>query len=201
MRSVVTQERGASLVELLVSTLFVSILMAISYSFARAALMTARLQAIKSDAQEVTVMALDIMTRELRMAGFSAAGTPLPPLRIAAPDRIEVATDFNGDGDTDDSNELIGYTFDDSTHQLKRATGGASPQPFVRNMAAAGFHFAYFDVDGAEIPAGATGLALAQLGRTHRIDMTLQVEFANPDPNSRTPLRSTVSGSVCLRNQ
>jgi hypothetical protein len=29
----------------------------------------------------------------------------------------------------------------------------------------------------------------------------LQVELPNPSPGAAAPLRSTVSGSVCLRNQ
>jgi hypothetical protein len=181
--------------------MFISILMAISYSFARAALMTSRVQAIKSDAQEATVMTLDVMVRELRMAGFSAAGVPLPPLRAAAPDRVDVVSDLNGDGDTTDSNERIAYSYDETAHQLKRATGGASPQPFVRNVAPMGFRFAYFDTAGAEITPGSAGMTAAELLRVHRIDLALRLEFTNPDPAATAPLRSAAFTSVCLRNQ
>jgi type II secretory pathway component PulJ len=201
MRSRASRQDGSSLVELLVSTVFVSIMMAISYSFARAALMTARVQAIKSDAQEATVMALDIMAHELRMAGFSAAGTSLPPIRTAAPDRVDVVDDLNGDGDTADSNERITYSYDDEAHEVRRATAGGSPQPFVRNVAPMGFHLSYFDAAGIEIPTGSTGIAPTQLQHVHRIDVVLQVEFANPDPNVVAPLRSGMSTSICLRNQ
>lgn len=194
-------QRGTSLVELLVATLFVSTLMAISYTFARAAFMTARVQQAKSEAQEATVMALDIMVRELRMAGFSADGAALPPLRAAAPDRVEVVADLNGDGDTADSNERIAYSYDDTSHQLMRATGGASPQPFVRNVPSTGFRLSYFDVAGTEIPAGSAGMTAAQLRCVHRIDLAVRVEVANPDPNVAAPLRSAVASSVCLRNQ
>lgn len=201
MKRRAASQRGMSVVELLLSTVFVSILMAISYTFARAALMTSRVQAIKSDAQEATVMALDIMAHELRMAGFSAAGASLPPLRTAAPDRVDVVCDLNGDGDTTDSNERVAYSYDDAAHELKRATGGASPQPFVRNVAPMGFHLSYFDTGGSEIPAAATGMTAAELLRVHRIDVALQVEFTNPDPNVAAPLRSALTSSICLRNQ
>lgn len=196
-----TQQHGASLVEVLVSTVFVSILMAISYSFARAALMATRVQAVKSDAQETTVMALDVMARELRMAGFSGAGATLQALRAAGPDRVEVAMDLTGDGDTDDSNERIAYSYDVDARQLRRATGGASPQPFIGNVAPSGFQLSYFDGAGAEIPTGSTGMTSEQLLRVHRIDVALQVQFPNPDPNVAAPLRAAVSTSVCLRNQ
>jgi len=196
-----TYQRGTSLAELLLSTAFVSILMAISYTFARAALMTSRVQAVKSDAQEATVMALDIMAHELRMAGFSAAAVSLPPLRAAAPDRIDVVCDLNGDGDTTDSNERVAYSYDDVVHEVKRATGGASPQPFLHNVAPLGFHLSYFDAAGNEIPAATAGMPAADLVRVHRIDVALQVEFTNPDPNVAMPLRSAMTSSICLRNQ
>jgi len=201
MRSRRPHQDGSTLVELLVSTVFVSIIMAISYTFARAALVTARVQAVKSDAQEATVMALDIMAHELRMAGFSAAGTSLAPIRAAAPDRVDVVSDLNGDGDTDDSNERISYSYDDEAHEVRRATGGGSPQPFVRNVAPTGFRLLYFDAAGIEIPTDATGMPPTQLKRVHRIDVVLRVEFANPDPNVVAPLRSDMSTSICLRNQ
>ena len=201
MRFAGTPQYGASLVEVLVSTFFVSVLMAISYGFARAALMATRVQAAKSDAQETTVMALDVLARELRMAGFSAAGASLQGLRVAASDHIDVAMDLTGDGDTDDSNERIAYSYDPAARQLRRATGGASPQPFISNVTPLGFQLSYFDAAGAEIAAGATGMAPEQLLRVHRIDVALQVQYPNPDPNSAAPLRSAVSTSVCLRNQ
>ena len=195
------QEHGASLVEVLVSTVFVSILTAISYSFARATLVTTRVQAVKSDAQETTVMALDVMARELRMAGFSAAGTWLQPLRAAGSDRVEIAMDLTGDGDTDDSNERIAYSYDAAARQLRRATGGASPQPFIGNVAPNGFLLSYFDAAGVEIAAGSVGMTPEQLLRVHRVDVALQVQHPNPDPNATSPLGSAVFTSVCLRNQ
>jgi hypothetical protein len=201
MRSGGTRQHGTSLVEVLVSTVFVSILMAVSYSFARAALMATRLQAVKSDAQETTVMALDVMARELRMAGFSAAGAPPQALRAAAPEHVEVAMDLSGDGDTDDSNERIAYSYDGAAQQLRRATGGGSPQPFIGNVPPLGFHLSYFDAAGVEMAAGSAGMTPEQLLRVHRIDVALQLQHPNPDPNVAAPLHTAVATSVCLRNQ
>lgn len=193
-------QHGATLLELLTSTLFVSILMAISYTFARAALMSARVQEVKSEAQEATVMALDLLARELRMAGYSAVGDPLTAIREAATDRIEVACDLNGDGDTADANEVIAYGYDATTHELTRSTGGGSPQPFVGNVPAGGVQFAYFDATGQAIP-GESGLTSTDRKRIHRIDVVVHVELANPDPAAKQALTSTAATSVCLRNQ
>jgi len=192
--------RGATLVELLVSTLFLSILMGMSYTFARAALMSARVQEVKSEAQEVTVMALDILTRELRMAGCGTAAKPVAAVRAAAAERVEVASDLNGDGDTADSNEIIAYSYDVTKQSLMRATGGGSPQPLVRNIARNGLRFSYFDASGAEIVAGPAGMATGDRGRVRRIDVILHVEIPNPDPWAVAPLTSNVAGSITLRN-
>jgi hypothetical protein len=44
-------------------------------------------------------------------------------------------------------------------------------------------------------------LTPADRRRIHRIDVQLQVELPNPSPGNAAPLRSTASGSACLRNQ
>jgi type IV pilus assembly protein PilW len=192
---------GSTLVELLMSTLFVSLLMAMSYSFARAAVMSARVLEIKSESQEVAVMALDVMVRELRMAGFSAAAQPLAAMRAADREYVEVAADLNGDGDTDDPNELIAYSYDAQQHELMRATGGGSPQPLARHVPLNGLRFAFFDAAGSEMPVTSGGMTAEERLRIHRIDARLRVELSNPDPRATQPLTTTVSISACLRNQ
>lgn len=194
-------ERGTTLVELLTSTLFVSLLAAMSYSFARAAWMSARVQEMKSDAQEATVMTLDIMAHDLRTAGFSAKGVPVVAVRQASRSGVAIAADLNGDGDIDDASERVAYTYDQSKHALMRATGAGSPQPFVRDVAPDGVQFGFFDRQGSEIVPAADGVPAEALGRIHRIDVSLRVEITNPDPRVATPLWSAMSTSICLRNQ
>jgi Tfp pilus assembly protein PilW len=196
----VTASAGSSLVELMISTLLLAILMAISYSFARAAFLSIRAQDAKSDAQEVMLMAVDLLTRELRLAGFSAAGGPLEAVRSAARERVEVAADFDGDGATDGPNELIAYSYNEEKRQLVRATGGASPQPLVRNVPPGGLRFTFFDASGSEIPSDCA-MAADQRKRIHRIDAVLQIESPNADAVGDAPSVSTVSTSICLRNQ
>jgi hypothetical protein len=194
-------QRGTTLVEVLTSSLFVSILVAMSYGLTRATLRSWRIQEAKSEAQEVTVMALDVLARDLRVAGFSAAAAPVVGIRSAGREHIEVASDLNGDGDTTDANELIAYAYDDLKHQLTRATGGASPQPFVLNVLSGGVQFSFFDANGSELSTAAGDLTATACRRVHRIDMLLRVDIPNPSPDLSTPLTSTVSSSVCLRNQ
>jgi hypothetical protein len=184
----------------MVSTMVLGMLMAMSSSFARAAFLSVRAQDAKTDAQEVMLMAIDLLTRELRLAGFSAAGGWVEAVRSAAPQRVEVAADFNGDGATDDPNEVIAYSYNQEKQQLVRATGGGSPQPLVRNVPPDGLRFTFFDASGGELSADG-GLPQEQRRRIHRIDVVLQIESPNGDAPRGAPLVSTVSASICLRNQ
>jgi len=192
---------GATLIELLASLLLMSILMAMAYGFARAALMSVRVQEVKSEVQEVSTMAVDILARELRMAGFSAAAGAMTAVAVALPDRVEIASDFNGDGDSADTNEVIAYSYDAAKQQLMRATGGGSPQPFARNVAPAGVQFTFFDAAGTQIPAAASGLSAEDRQRIRRVDVLLRLEIPHPDPTVSLPVASTVSNSVYLRNR
>ena len=194
-------QRGTTLVEVLTSSLFVSILVTMSLSFTRATLRSWRIQEAKSEAQEVTVMALDVMARDLRGAGFSAVAAPVMGVRSAGHDHIVVAADLNGDGDTADANEVIGYAYDAVKGELTRATGGASPQPFVLHVPPGGVQFSFFDATGNPLSTAARDLSAAECHRVHRIDMMLRVDIPNPNPDDATPLSSTVSSTVCLRNQ
>lgn len=189
-----------SVIEVLAGTLCLSILLAMSYAFARSAFTSVRVQDAKADAQEGTLMAVDLLTRELRMAGYSATGAPITGVRGADPERVEVATDFDGDGDSDETNELVAFSYNAEKRQLVRSTGGASPQPFVRNVPPGGLRFAFFDADGAEMLSPAGGMSLAERRRIHRIDVVLRTE-SPADPAGASPAVSIVSTSICLRNQ
>lgn len=196
----VAASAGSSLVELMISTMFITVLMAMSYTFARAVFLSVRVQDAKSDAQELLLMATDLLTRDLRLAGFSASGQPLEAVRAATRERVEVAADFDGDGATDDPNELIAYSYSAEKRELMRATGGASPQPLVPDVPPGGLEFTFFDANGTEIP-GDGAITTEQRRRIHRIDVVLQTELPNTDAAGREPLVSAVSTSICLRNQ
>ena len=192
-------QRGSTLIELLTSTVFLSILMAMSYSFARATFLDARVQELQAEVQESSTMALDVLVREVRMAGFSARGDPLVGIRDAQTDRLDFVSDFNGDGDVSDTNEHIVYEYDDRRHQVTRATGGGSPQPFVRNVPDDGWQLRFFDAAGSSLVPGAAGLSSADREAIRRIDVALTLEL--PNPSTGEPIRSLVEGSICLRNQ
>jgi len=199
MTAVGADDRGASLAELLTSLLFLAIVSAISYTFVRAAFMSAQRQAAKGEAQEVTLATIDLLARDVRMAGFSAAAAPLAGLRAAGSEYVEVVCDLNGDGDVADSNEQIAYSYDAPARQLMRATGGSSPQPVARNVSSV--RFGYVDGNGTSIGPLVGGLSPEQRARVRRVDVELTVELPNPEAAAGRALTSTATTSIQLRNR
>ena len=192
-------DAGTTLAEVLVAALFLSILSTMTVSFVRSALLSVRTLAVKSAVQEEVVMVVDLMRREVRMAGFGGSGQPVAGMRAARRDAITVASDVTGDGDTADANELVTFAYDAARAQLVRGTGGASPQPFVSDVPPDGVEFRYFAADGAELPAVANPDAL-QSAAIRRVDVRVEVARPNPDPRAARPLRSVIRAAIGRRN-
>lgn len=187
-----------TLVEALTATLFVCWVSAMSYSFTRAALFHARAQETRRQMEQAHVLTIDVLSREVRQAGFSAAGESLAGLRSASAQHVEVVADLNGDGDVDDSNERISYLYDGSKRSVMRATGGGSPQPFLRNVPDGGFHLEFADRQG--ISLGTDG-ALDAEARSRVASIALDLKVAASLPERLTSRPTQLRMSVGLRNR
>lgn len=136
-------------------------------SFATAAIIMAfRSQDASSIVQETvtsmqqnTIAAMDIMSQELRMAGYDPTGTGTPGFITASSSLIRFTADLNGDGDVNDANEDISYGFKTSSPSddddmngiannppgvadLRRDTGGGM-QSMSEGVEAFNFAYAY----------------------------------------------------------
>jgi type II secretory pathway component PulJ len=187
-----------TLAEALTATIFVSWVSAMSYSFTRAALHNARAQEARRELEQAHVLAADILMRELRQAGFSAAGELLSGVRSASARHIEVAADLNGDGDVDDANERVSYRYDADKRCIMRATGGGSPQPFLRNVPEDGFRLQYADRDGQWL---GTGGAVDAESRARIASIMIHLEVAGVPPDRSSLRPAQVELNVSLRNR
>ena len=150
--SIENRERGFTFIELLIAMAVGGILLA-------AVVSTFVLQHKSYDVQEqVTEMvqttraAMDMISREIRMAGYDPTGACFDGIPYSAT-QLQIGADLGGakpndppDGDTNDSNENITYSYDFKNFQIDRDTGGGR-QPFAENIQA--FSFAYLDRDGS----------------------------------------------------
>ncbi|MCX5882194.1 MAG: hypothetical protein NTU74_10450, partial [Deltaproteobacteria bacterium] len=85
--------------------------------------------------------------------------------------RLEILADLTGDGDTDDENEKIIYTFDSANKMIRRNTGGGA-QPFAENIQA--FSFSYFDADDNPVTTDAA---------IRKIRITITARTVKSDPH------------------
>lgn len=172
------QEHGFTLIELLIA-------MAISTIVLGAVVSTFVIQQKSYAVQEqITEMvqtaraAMDMMSREIRMAGYDPKGAGFYGVPYSA-SQLQILADLRGDnagdppdGYTDDSNENITYAYYDATDQIKRKTGGGYFQPFAENIQT--FSFVYLNSDGSPTTTTAD---------IRQIRITITARTAKRDPN------------------
>lgn len=135
---------GFSLIELMVSIAISGIaLAAITTTFAS--------QSQSYDVQEQLVemqqnarAAMDIITREVRMAGYSPTGASFDGVHYHG-DKIHIRADLNADGDHNDENEDTMYSYDAANLRIQRSVN-AGEQLLADNIQA--FTLAYLDNNG-----------------------------------------------------
>ena len=160
---------GFTLVELLVVLSLQGILLgAVVMSFT-SQLTVHRRQEQMSEMQQVARAALDLMTREARMAGYNPRGVELVGT-THDPGALRILADLNGDGDTTDSNENIVYAHDPATLRLTRNTGGGR-QSVAEQVEA--FALEYRDQNGVATEVGA---------EIRQLWIQITTRIAQPDP-------------------
>jgi len=174
------KESGFTLVELLIAmTIGLIILTALSSTFL--------IQRDAYDDQEQIAemvqnarAVMDMMTREIRLAGYDPTGTmqrsnPTNADFVGIPynaNKLEIFADLNGDADTDDTNEYIKYTMDsDYPFEIRRDTGGGR-QEFALNIQS--FPFVYFDSNGNSTTTTAN---------IRQVRITITARTSKPDRN------------------
>ena len=160
---------GFTLIELLVVLSVQGILLgAVVMSFT-SQLKSHRQQEQMSEMQQVARAAIDLVTREVRMAGYHPTGAEFAGTTYD-PGALRIVADLNGDGDTTDANENVVYAHDPTTLRLTRDTGGGR-QSVAEQVEA--FTFEYRDANGAPTELG------AQIRQVH-VRITTRTARADP---------------------
>jgi Tfp pilus assembly protein PilW len=189
-------DRGFTLAEILVTTTFAVLFGALVFSFSQSAFRAARAQQALSEAQDTAHLALSLLSRDLRQAGFTPGGAPLLGLARAENGAVALRCDLNGDGDTGDSGESVSWQESPTRGTLTRASGAASPQPVADHLSIGSLRFDYVDADGARLEPGEHGLSADERWRVRRVDVTFELAV----PHLLAPVRVRVEASVEMRN-
>jgi len=194
------RENGFTLIELLIAmALTIVIIAALSNAF----ISQRKTYAVQVQVSEMTQnarAAIDMITREIKMAGFAPTGydetatvPPFPKMQrkdstvssfVGIPynaTQLQIIADLNGDGETDgttsddDANEEIIYTYNPTDKQIERNTGDGN-KIFSENIDS--FSFKYFKKDGnGEVNSS------AEEGDIRQIEITITATTDKPDPN------------------
>jgi len=171
----VTKAHGFTLVEVLISLAAGSILLSAVVSILVLQQQSYDVQDQAAEMVQTTRAALDMIAREIRMAGFDPTGAGFDGISYN-PSHLCIAADFRGvlpndppDGDIDDPSERIIYCYEAKNLQIDRNTGGGN-QPFAENIQE--FVFTCLDAQGnpTTTPADIRQVRVTITGRTLRPD-------------------------------
>ena len=118
--------------------------------------------------------ALDVMTRELKMAGYKPNGGAFDGVTYGTT-QLLIQADLDSSGTISTSstaNEQITYAYDSSNNQITRKQGTGTAEVLADNITA--FTFSYYDASGASTTTSANI-------RQVKVDITAKT--AKPDPN------------------
>ena len=166
--------KGFTLVELMVSMgIGMVILAAVTTTFmSQTRIYNAQEQI--NEMQQNARGALDILSRELKMAGYKPNGGGFNGVTYSTT-QLRVQADLNSDGAISTSstaNEQITYAFDNANQQITRAVGSGSAQILAEHISA--FTFNYLDSAGAATTVSAN---------IRQVTISITAKTAKPDPN------------------
>lgn len=187
----VRSQKGFTLIELLISmAIGLSIMGVLGSTFT----MQRDIYGIQEQIMEAVQTArasMDMMTREIRMAGYDPTGVGINGITYDT-SQLRILADLNGDGATTGPNEDITYAHFDETDQIKRKTGNGYFQPFAESIQT--FTFSYLNS-----ALGSTS-ATADI-RAVRIRITARTEKPDPDyPDNNGYRTMTLAGYVTPPN-
>jgi type IV pilus assembly protein PilW len=119
--------------------------------------------------------ALDVIGRELKMAGYRPTGMTLTGVTYSTA-QLQIQADVNGDGlltpVASEPNEVVIYAFDSTNRQITRKDGSNSALVLADNITQ--FTFAYLD---------SAGTATTTTANIRQVRVSITAQTAKPDPD------------------
>lgn len=193
-------ESGFTLVELLITMVISGIIMAGVY-----AAYTVN-QKVYTEQQHVVYMqqniraSLQMLGREIRMAGYNPAGGSGAGIVDALPGQVQFTMDLNEDNDVDDPDEDVTYRLylSDGVQKLGRDdnTDAQAIQAVAEHIDAIEFYYTLVKKSGASVTVSQKlNPTAAELSEIQAVTMSILARAANPDPKfTNTMTYKTASG-------
>ena len=176
-------DRGFTLVELMIAMAVGLVLLGAMYGVFTMHNKIFGTQEQIAEMQQTARTAMDMMTREIRMAGYDPLGSAGAGVVSAASNAINFTLDItdnagtgSSDGDTGDSNENITYSLYtpvDGIQKLgRKSTASATNEPVAEHVQSLAFQY-----------RDASGTITTVAANVRRIQVALTVRTARPDPD------------------
>ncbi len=198
----VRQSAGFTLIEVLVSCLLMLIVTATIFGAYRFQMFALKTQETQLEAQQAARGMIDLMSRELRQAGYDpTCAKTFAGIVNAQPQLLQLQFDSNADG-VIGAGESVTYSYDADLQQIGRSAGG-SAVPLISAVPAGALTFSYYDGTGTLLaPSGNPAvLSATQRAAVRRVKIVLRVQRTNPDPLNASSVVSNVVSNVDLRNR
>lgn len=168
------KEHGVTLIELVIGLAITMILMGIAISIFNVQRKSYSMQEQVTEMQQTVRTAMDMMVREIRMAGYDPTNAGFVGIATNTTTLLRILSDLDGNGTTNGSYEDITFRYydaNDATYprQIKRDIGGGF-QPLAENMD--GCNFLYYDANGIETTTASSirQIRITLTGRTTNAD-------------------------------
>jgi prepilin-type N-terminal cleavage/methylation domain-containing protein len=123
---------GFTIIELLIAMAVIGVIIGSMFSFSIAQRKYFSVQEEISEMTQNTRAAMEMISSELTMAGYSPLGIVFSGIPYDV-SQLQIYADLNGNGALSDPNENITYTYDTSSKRILRNTGSGN-QPFAENI-------------------------------------------------------------------
>ena len=165
--------RGSALLDLLVGTAIALGVLAATTGAIGAGGRVLLAGAARGEAEDTAAMAVEALTFDVRRAGWDPSAAGRTPLTEAAPDRVTVTADLDGNGTVDAaSEETVRWLCAPALQRLSRVVGRQS-LPVADGVSRCAFR--YLDAAGSAIATPPAGLDAASRARIRAVglDVTL----------------------------
>src|ERR1051325_1960546 len=124
-----------------------------------------------NEMQQNARAAIDLITREIKLAGYDPSGAAIASGIPHSPSQLELLADLNGDGSVSALDEDVIYTYDAPNLRILRSTGGTTTT-LAENIVE--FTFDYLDANGNSTISSAN---------IRQVRVTITAQTSKPDPN------------------
>lgn len=196
-------QRGITLVEVMVAGLLGIVAIGTINWFSRYQLFSLRNQAVQNDIQMTARSVSDVFSRDVRRSGFNpTCNADITAVELAKGNELTLKSDLNADGALGGIDETLTYRVATSSSgtRFERAANGRT-DVLLDQIDASRTRFRFYDNAGAEIPSGPGGLGSAERSQVRRIRLELAVAADAVDPQRAMPVLVRLANDVDIRNR